>query len=78
LHEPLAVVNQVAIIYAGVNGFLDDVPVAQVPAFEARLYETLGRQGESWVRLFNERKAMDPDVKAGLEAILKDLKGVMR
>jgi F-type H+-transporting ATPase subunit alpha len=78
LHEPLAVVNQVAIIYAGVNGFLDDVPVAQVPAFEARLYEILGRQGESWVRLFNERKAMDPDVKAGLEAILNDLKGVMR
>lgn len=32
--EPLAVSEQVAILYAGVNGYLDDVPVDQVKDFE--------------------------------------------
>ncbi|MDD4318751.1 MAG: F0F1 ATP synthase subunit alpha [Candidatus Peribacteraceae bacterium] len=34
-YEPLSVGEQVAIIYAGVNGLLDDVPVDDVKTFEA-------------------------------------------
>ncbi|QXE01152.1 MULTISPECIES: F0F1 ATP synthase subunit alpha [Terribacillus] len=34
LHQPLSVEKQVTIIYALVNGFLDDIPVEQVVSFE--------------------------------------------
>ncbi len=36
-YEPMDVVDQVLSIHAGARGFLDDLPLAQVPAFEAAL-----------------------------------------
>ncbi len=39
LHEPMAVEEQVVSIYAGTNGFLDDIETAQVKAFEAGLLD---------------------------------------
>jgi F-type H+/Na+-transporting ATPase subunit alpha len=37
-YQPVAVENQVMIIYAVTNGYLDDVPLEQVPAWEQGLY----------------------------------------
>src|SRR5258705_1583301 len=37
-YEPLAVERQIAIIYAGTNGYLDKIPVSDVRAFETGLY----------------------------------------
>src|SRR5216117_2161155 len=37
-YEPLRVERQVAIIYAGTNGHLDNIAVADVRAFETELY----------------------------------------
>jgi F-type H+/Na+-transporting ATPase subunit alpha len=36
-YKPMPVADQVISIYAGVNGFLDDVPVDKVQQFEADL-----------------------------------------
>ncbi|NLE65552.1 MAG: F0F1 ATP synthase subunit alpha [Elusimicrobia bacterium] len=35
---PLSLGRQVVVLFAGVNGFLDDIPVAQVRKFKAELY----------------------------------------
>src|SRR5258707_1916963 len=40
-YEPLPVEKQVAIIYAGTNGFLDPIPVSELRAFETELYSFL-------------------------------------
>jgi F-type H+-transporting ATPase subunit alpha len=37
-YQPMPVADQVISIYAGVNGFLDDVPVAKILQFEADLH----------------------------------------
>ena len=39
LHKPLAVEKQVVILYALTHGFLDDVPVNDILAFEEALYD---------------------------------------
>jgi len=39
LHAPMAVEEQVVSIYAGTNGFLDDIPVGDVKRFEAELLD---------------------------------------
>ncbi len=36
VHDTLPVAKQVAIIFAGTNGYLDDIPVSKVRDFEAR------------------------------------------
>src|SRR4051795_1843273 len=40
-YEPLAVEKQVAIIFAGTNGYLDAVPVSELRAFETEMYSFL-------------------------------------
>ena len=74
LHEPLPVLNQVAVIYAGTQGYLDDVPPAKVGAFGALLNDALAAD-PGFAELFAKDQAMTAEVKAGLERILKRMKG---
>jgi len=39
LNSPMPVEEQVVVIFAGTNGYLDDIPVADVKRFEAELLE---------------------------------------
>jgi len=74
VHETLAVAKQVAIIFAGTNGFLDDVPVARVREFESKLHQAMDANYAGFVRLFNEKRAMTDEVKAALTEALTDFK----
>ncbi len=74
IHVPLPVVKQVAIIYAGVKGFLDDIPVNKVKEFEEKLLDALDSKYADFVRLFNKEKALTDTVKAELEKLLKEFK----
>ncbi|OIO35861.1 MAG: F0F1 ATP synthase subunit alpha [Candidatus Omnitrophica bacterium CG1_02_44_16] len=44
LYEPLPVSKQVMIIYAGVNGFLDDLPLDVIRRFESGFYSYMEKQ----------------------------------
>src|SRR5215469_5235085 len=44
-YDPWPMEEQVVAIYAGVNGFLDDIPTPQVPRFQDELRETLRAEG---------------------------------
>jgi F-type H+-transporting ATPase subunit alpha len=71
VHATIHVAKQVAVIYAGTNGYLDAVPVSKIRAFEAELFEALDRAPCEYMKLFTEVKAMTPEVKAALESVLK-------
>ena len=74
VHEPLSVAKQVAIIYAGVNGYLDDIPVSRVKEFETKLHEALDSSYVEFVRLFNKEKVLTEDVKQKLDQLLTEFK----
>lgn len=74
IQAPLPVAKQVAIIYAGVQGHLDDIPVSSVRAFEEHLYSGLDSTYTDFVELFNKEKALTDGVKAKLDALLNELK----
>ncbi len=71
---PLPVVYQVAIIYAGVNGFLDDIPHTKVIEFEQRLFEDLESRYVDFVKMFNKEKALTDPLKQSLDTILTGVK----
>jgi F-type H+-transporting ATPase subunit alpha len=73
VHATIPVAKQVAIIYAGTQGFLDAIPVSKVRMFESELFEALDREPCEYLKLFAKEKAMTPEVKAALEAVLKRL-----
>lgn len=70
---PLPVAFQVAIIYAGVNGYLDKIPRAQVKDFEQRLFEGLQSSHQDFVDQLNKEKVLSDPLKRSLNTILTDL-----
>ena len=73
VHATIPVAKQVAIIYAGTQGYLDSIPVAKVGMFEGELFDALDREPSEYLKLFAKEKAMTNDVKAALDTVLKRL-----
>src|SRR5690606_6753356 len=61
-YVPMPVTDQVISIYAGTKGFLDDVPVSQVAAFEKAMLAYFQTVGKPVWNALNEKKALDGDV----------------
>ncbi len=78
IHVPLPVVKQVAIIFAGTNGYLDDIPVNKVRDFEEYLSAQMDSQYGDFVQLFNKTLAMTDEVKAALKKLLEEVKGTFK
>lgn len=75
-YEPMAVENQVAIIYAVTNGFADDVEVAKIRDWERDLHKYLKGSKKEVLALIAEKKVLDDDVVAALEGAIKEFKEV--
>ncbi len=73
-YQPLDVVKQVAIIYAGTHAFLDDIEVAKCRVFEQGLYNFLDLNGQAWMDAVREKKVMDDALAGQLEQLLKEFK----
>ncbi len=67
-NAPLPVAEQVAIIYAGTNGHLDDVPINKVTSFTAGLREYLRTSKPKFAELIGSEKKLTDEA----EQILKD------
>lgn len=70
-YKPLPVEKQVAVIFAGVNGFLDDLPVAAVKDFEAGLFRYLDENASDLLRDIREKGELNEN----LENRLRDMIG---
>jgi F-type H+-transporting ATPase subunit alpha len=78
LHVPMPVVKQVAIIFAGTNGYLDDIAPNKVGAFEEYLFSQLDSKYTDYVQLFNKTLAMTDEVKGALKTILTEVKSTFK
>ncbi len=74
IHTPLPVSYQVAIIYAGVQGFLDDIPAPRVKEFEKALFDDLDSRYGDFIKLFHREKMLTDEVKGALDHLLKEVK----
>jgi F-type H+-transporting ATPase subunit alpha len=72
--SPLPFSQQILIIYAGTNGFLDDLPVDQVRDFEAELYKYVEATHASLLRTIMEKKILDDNLKAEMNQTIKECK----
>jgi F-type H+-transporting ATPase subunit alpha len=73
-YSPISVEKQIVAIYAGTNGYLDDIPVESVRKFEKELYAYLDREVPDVLKDIKEKKALDDDLKRRIETALKDFK----
>ena len=73
-YAPVPVEKQVMIIFAGTNGYLDDLPVSQCRGFESELYDHLDRQQNGVLAKIRERKALDDELTEEIKSTLADFK----
>jgi F-type H+-transporting ATPase subunit alpha len=73
-YNPIPVEKQIVAIYAGTNGYLDDLPVEAVRKFERELYAYLDRQKPDILKDIREKKALDDDLKKRIDEALKEFK----
>ena len=73
-YVPLPVAKQVAIIYAGTKGFLDDMEVADLGDFEAELHRFLDTSKPELLKNITEKKILDDDLTAELEGAINEAK----
>jgi F-type H+-transporting ATPase subunit alpha len=71
-YEPLPMVKQVSIIYAGTRGFLDKYPVEVLGDYEKQLYSFMeSKYSEIWAEL-EAQKEFTPDLDSRMKAALED------
>jgi F-type H+-transporting ATPase subunit alpha len=73
-YVPLPFEKQVLAIYAGTNGFVDEVPVKDVRRFEAELLAYADARHGATMKELADKKAVDDSVKAKLETLIKEFK----
>ena len=77
LNQPMRVEDQVAIIYCGVEGLLNEVAVEKIKECEADLIRTMHKQFSSSLELIKSGKLTDDvkkDIESALETVLKNYK----
>ncbi|GJD61047.1 F0F1 ATP synthase subunit alpha [Methylobacterium frigidaeris] len=69
--SPLKMEEQVAVIYAGVNGYLDAIPVNRVRAFEDGLLSTLRTKHTDLLDTIRSSKELSADSGAKLKGVVE-------
>jgi F-type H+-transporting ATPase subunit alpha len=72
--SPLPTEKQIILIYAGNNGYLDSLEVEQIRAFEDGLYKYLDSAQSALLSDILTKKALDDELKARIDAALKEYK----
>ncbi|HEX4232222.1 MAG TPA: F0F1 ATP synthase subunit alpha [Bryobacteraceae bacterium] len=73
-YSPVPVEKQVLIIFAGTQGYLDDLPVEDVRRFEAELYKYAETAKPDLLASIREKRELTDEIKADLIATIKELK----
>jgi F-type H+-transporting ATPase subunit alpha len=69
-YSPLSVERQIAIIFAGTQGLLDDMPVDQIREFETFLFGFLDRKHAQVLGDIANKKELTDDLRAALAAAI--------
>jgi F-type H+-transporting ATPase subunit alpha len=72
--EPLPVEKQVAILFVGTKGLLDDVPTARVREFEQQFYRFLEAERGDLLSTLGEKKELTDEIAQGLEEAAAEFK----
>jgi len=73
-YRPLAVEKQVLIIFAGTQGYLDDLPVEQCGKFEEELYAYVDHGRQCLWEEIRVKKALDDELRAKVTGTIEEFK----
>jgi F-type H+-transporting ATPase subunit alpha len=76
VNKPLVIEKQVTIIFAGVNGFLDDVDPKDVVKFEKEFHLFIEQKYSNILSGLEAKKSIDNEIKEQLTTAIKEFKTI--
>lgn len=73
-YSPLAVYEQVAVVYAGLNGYLDEIPVDKIAAFAVGLRDYLKTSKPDYGTIITDKKDLTPEAETFLKEAIVEFK----
>lgn len=69
--SPLAVEEQVVVLYAGTRGYLDPIAVNKVTAYEAALLDEIRQSGKAVLEKIRTEQKLTPEIEGELKTLLE-------
>jgi len=77
-YQPLPVEKQILIIFAGTNGFVDELPLTALKKYEQELYSFVeSRHPDVFAEVLKKRE-LDGDLRAKMSKTLEEFKGMFK
>jgi F-type H+/Na+-transporting ATPase subunit alpha len=73
-YEPMSMEHQVVVLYAAINGYLDDLAVDQVKDWEEKFHKYLDIQKKSLVQKLGEKKELTEEIEPELKKAIDEFK----
>ncbi len=73
-YVPMPVEQQILVIFAGANGYVDEVPVNAVKKFEQELLRFAASKHQALLNDIKTKKQIDDDIKARAKAAIEEFK----
>jgi len=77
-YQPLAVQQQILIIYAGTNGFVDELPLTALKKYEQELYSFIESKHPDIFADILKKRELDGDLRAKLNKALEEFKSIFK
>jgi F-type H+-transporting ATPase subunit alpha len=77
-YEPVPVEKQVLIIFAGTNGFVDELPLTALKKYEQELYSFVEAKHPDIFSDILKKRELDNDLRAKLKQALEEFKGTFK
>src|SRR5205085_5616037 len=73
-YNPIPVEQQVAIMWAMQNGYMDPVPVERIKEFQFKLQDYVETRHDTLLAAIRDKKALDEGLEGQLKAVLDEFK----
>lgn len=77
-YKTMSVEEQIMILYAAVNNYLNDIPVESVRRFEREFLEHMDTSYRNIGMIIRENKELDEDLREKLDLAIKDFKSIFK
>ncbi len=74
-YRPMSVTQQVIVLYAGVKGLFDDIPINNVQKVEGELLQFIHERHRDFYRQFEKESDLTEQIEEKLRQIIKEFKG---
>ncbi|MCK5106272.1 MAG: F0F1 ATP synthase subunit alpha, partial [Elusimicrobiales bacterium] len=73
-YQPMSAAHQVVIIFAGTNGYLDDIETTKIKKFETDLFSFIESKHSELEKELNEKKVITDELKEKLISVITEFK----